>query len=104
RRRGASLMRALQRELPNVLWFTFFQLSVLEDLVRLQPEARLEALTAADYGLLPAFLEGMLSAASGGMRIVDGDEWAYYAESPELFFRRYHMIRARAVDLVTPVL
>ncbi len=100
RARGRALMLTVQQELPNPLWFTFFQLSVLEDVVRLPAGKLATGLADAQYGLLVPFLEGMLSAAEPGARIVDGDEWAYFAESGEEFLRRYHMIRARANALV----
>jgi len=50
--------------------------------------------------LLPAFYNGILEGAAPGTILVDGNESAYYYESPDEFYRAYHLIRQRAQTLV----
>jgi hypothetical protein len=80
RRRGAQFMRTLQAEQPNTQVLTFGLLSWMKDLWA-QPlnAAQLQQrLANHDYGLWPAFINGMLDAAQPGAVIIDGNEWAYY--------------------------
>jgi hypothetical protein len=102
RQRGARFAAAIEREAPSAVFFTLFQLSVLEDLVQLEGAARQVALAKSDFGLMVPFLEGMLQGSR--LRIVDGDEWAYYAENSELFLQRAHTIRSRTINLIAPKL
>ncbi len=105
RERGAQFLRAIESELPEPRILTFFQLSVLTDLcVPLKPEWRAARLSVKHYALLPAFLEGMLDAAHGGVSIIDGNEGAYYYTQKEQHFRAYHTISQRARYLVAPAL
>lgn len=60
------------------------------------------ALTATEYALLPAFLEGMLDGIRPGMTIVDGNEAAYKYRTPIEFFEAYHMISQSTGRLISP--
>ncbi|MCC6730020.1 MAG: hypothetical protein IT208_11845 [Chthonomonadales bacterium] len=103
RKRGAQFMRAVQRELRDPLVLTFFHNSLFGGILDISdPESRLKRLSAEGYALLPAFLDGMLDAASPGARIVDGNEIAYYYTASEPFFRAYHTMRQRSLALVDP--
>ena len=80
RKRGAQFMRTLQAEQPKTQLLTFGLLSWLKDLWA-QPldAAQLQQrLANHDYGLWPAFINGMLDVAQPGAVIIDGNEWAYY--------------------------
>ena len=61
RRRGAQFVGAIQHELPKARILTLFQFSVLGHLlVPMKPADRAAKLSQQHYGLLPAFLNGML--------------------------------------------
>ncbi|MGQ9487311.1 MAG: hypothetical protein ACUVTY_11825 [Armatimonadota bacterium] len=100
---GARFMNAIQREFPNIRILTFFWGSVFGDIVGIpDPKERMERLSKHGYGLLMAFLNGMLDVAKEGVIIVDGNEPAYYYREPEPYFRAYHLMKSRALSLIAP--
>lgn len=103
RKRGAQFTQALEQEIPGVKVLTFFQLSYLSEFLD-EPDSvkRMRQLSRADYGLLPAFLNGMLDVAQPNTAIVDGNENAYYYAAPESFSQGYNLIRQRALALIEP--
>lgn len=105
RRRGAQFMRALESEYPGLTVLTFFQLSLFPQLLRpLNPAERAAKLSQMHYALLPAFLHGMLDAASPRVRIVDGNEGAYYYTDSRAYLEVYHRITQLGRLLVDPAL
>jgi hypothetical protein len=103
RRRGAQFMRALQKELSAPKILTFFHVSLFGSILDdPDPASRMRRLSAENWGLLPAFLDGMLDAANPNARLIDGNELAYYYTAREPFFRAYHTMRQRALSLVAP--
>ena len=56
------------------------------------------------WGLLPAFLDGMLEGADPDSRIIDGQEQAYYYQRPEDFAWGYLDVREEARSYVSPEL
>jgi hypothetical protein len=74
RRRGREVMRGFQEGYPDLTVFLTFGYSV--PWRELQRGAR--RLADAEYGLLAPFLDGMVEAAGGRTRLVDGYEPAYY--------------------------
>jgi len=105
RRRGAQFIRAIESELPDVQMLTLIMLSALRDMTLSMTDQEQKALLADDkYGLLPAFLEGMLDGATPEARIIDGNEGSYYYKEREEYFEAYHYIRERARCLVDPAL
>lgn len=100
---GANFMRVIQDEFPNLRILTFFWGSILGDLVDVEDQKEvMTRLSKHGYGLLPAFLNGMLDAVSGKTIIIDGNEPAYYYRSPEQYFRAYHLMRQRALSIISP--
>ncbi len=100
---GRRFMQALQREFPDLRLLTFFQLSLFPDIVDISDASeRTKRLTTHPYGLLPAFLNGMLDAVSGQAVIIDGNEPSYYYRDAEQYFRAYHLMKQRALTLVAP--
>jgi PHD/YefM family antitoxin component YafN of YafNO toxin-antitoxin module len=100
---GRRFMRALQSEFPNLRLLTFFQLSLFPDIVDIPDAAeRMKRLSQHGYGLLPAFLNGMLDAVNEQVVIVDGNEPAYYYTDAEQYFRAYHLMKQRALTLIAP--
>ena len=105
RQRGAQFIKAIERELPNPKILAFFQLSLFGDLCApMKPEDRAAKLAGRDYGLLPAFLNGMLDGAGPGVVIIDGNENAYYYTDNAAYFNEYHLVAQRALNLVDPAL
>ena len=105
RQRGAQFIRAVEQELPNPHILTFFQLSYFSRLcVPMPPEERAGKLSHLSYGLLPAFLNGMLDGAGPGVRIIDGNESAYYYTEKEQYIEEYHLVRQRARYMIDPAL
>ena len=103
RRRGAQFVGAIQQELPKARILTLFQLSVLGHLlVPMKPADRAAKLSQQHYGLLPAFLNGMLDAAGPAVRIIDGNEPAYYYTDSRQHFEVYHRITQRGRLLIDP--
>ncbi len=100
---GAKFIKAIQSEFPNIRILTFFWCSLFGDIVDItDPNERMERLSKHHYGLLPAFLNGMLDAANEQVIIVDGNEPAYYYRDPEQYFRAYHLMKQRALSLIAP--
>jgi hypothetical protein len=87
RKRGAQFMQTLQATQPQAQVLTFGLLSWLKDLWS-NPVDRAnlqQQLANHDYGLWPAFINGMLDAARSGVTIIDGNEWAYYYYKTDWF-------------------
>lgn len=101
RKRGGQFLAALQSELPEVKVLSFFQLNLFAGLAR-EPEQRDARLAQQGWGLLAPFVEGMLSVANPGTRLIDGNESAYYYPASEPFFRAYHSMRQTCQALVDP--
>ena len=99
--RGAQFMSALQDGFPNVRILTFFTLSKLRQIMDIPDTAgRMDALLRRSYNLVPAFVNGMLDAAAPGVKIIDGNEKAYYYTSPLEYFIAYHMMKQRALSFI----
>lgn len=105
RQRGAQFVRAVESEFPGLTILTFFQLSYFSELlVPMDPAKREQSLSSQYYSLLPAFLNGMLDAASPAVTVVDGNESAYYYTDNRSHLEVYHRVTQRAKLLVDPAL
>lgn len=102
RLRGRQLMRAFERAMPGALILTFFHLSLHGHLADTPEAERPAVLEKAGWGLMPDFFIGMLEGASPQARFIDGNETAYYYTSREQYFRAYHMMKNRVLELVPP--
>ncbi|MCX9078749.1 MAG: hypothetical protein OIN84_12325, partial [Candidatus Methanoperedens sp.] len=92
RRRGRSLVDAIAREQPGAVVLALWLNSV--NLRAGACDDRVAALAASHYGLLPAFIDGMLDALPPTMILVDGCENGYYMDSAEEYLRAAHEIRS----------
>ncbi len=63
---------------------------------------RIKLLSTQKYGLLPAFLNGLLDAAQPDTQIVDGNEGAYYYASSDKFYRSYQQIHQVDQAFIAP--
>jgi hypothetical protein len=84
RRRGVAVMEGFQEGYPDLVLFLTFAYS----LVWRESREGVRPLAACEYGLLAPFLDGMLEAARGGTRLVDGCELAYFHDKEREFFAR----------------
>jgi hypothetical protein len=105
RKRGAQFMQAIQVAQPNPHILTFGLLSWLKDLMATGIDsAELDQkLANHNYGLWPAFINGMLDVARPGTVIIDGHEWAYYFYGAKSFDRTHDFIFKDARKFVEPV-
>ena len=102
RRRGREFMRALQREYPGLDLLTFHGYSFFLP-AGASPDinTRENILTRHSWGLLPAFLDGMLEEGDSSTRITDGHEQSYFFERPEDFARGAAEVRRGAIPYVS---
>lgn len=91
RRRGAEAMRAIAAEYPNQTVLTLFLNSVN---IKAGRSSNPEALLSLEgYGLMPAFVNGMLDAMPPEMTLVDGCENGYYKDGELEYFKAAAEIR-----------
>ncbi|MDE2888502.1 MAG: hypothetical protein OXR72_09805 [Gemmatimonadota bacterium] len=107
RKRGAQYMDRIQVEFPDPVILTLFWTSMprfQEAALETDPSRREAILKSDYYGLLPAFMNGMLEAAGPETIIVDGDEQSYYNNNELHYFRAYHGIHQTGLALIPPEL
>jgi len=97
--RGRQFMEAVQAANPDIVLL----LCLAHSYVNRTPGAS-GKLAEAGYGLLPAFLNGLLEAAGPQVRIIDGHEQGYGYLTSEEFFRGYHATCRQSLALVPPKL
>ena len=103
RKRGAQFVSAIAGEYPDAVLLPLWLNSI--NIQSGRSDSPDELLAAAPYGLLPAFVNGMLDALPPGMIIVDGCENGYYMNSREEYLAAAHEMRSwngAAVNLVAP--
>jgi hypothetical protein len=95
RLRGRQVMQAFQKGYPGLTVFLTGSYSHLWRQVR-----RGRKLPEMVYGLMPPFLDGLLEAAEGKTKIVDGHESGYGYTSPEQFQEAYQIMQKDVLPLV----
>lgn len=105
RKRGAQFMNALQTEQPGTQVLTFGLLSWMKDLWAAPIDSSKLQLKLANhnYGLWPAFVNGMLDAVQPGSVLIDGHEWAYYFSRADAFDGTRNTIFKNARVFVEPI-
>ena len=92
RRRGAQFVQAVAQEYPDAvllaLWLNSIHIKAGHST---QPE---NILVSSGYGLLPAFIDGMLDALPPSMTLVDGCEHGYYMDSAEAYLQAANEMRS----------
>ncbi|MBN2311179.1 MAG: carbohydrate-binding family 9-like protein [Candidatus Hydrogenedentes bacterium] len=105
RKRGAQFIQAIEAELPAPEILTFFLMAYAGPVCKpMDPQTRVEKLSQMHYGLLAAFLEGMLEGSGPDTRFHDGNESAYYYTQEAQYFQMYHHIMQRAQYAIDPAL
>lgn len=96
RRRGREVMEALQEGFPGLTVLLTFGYS----LPWMESEGGRKPLAECRYGLLAPFLDGMVEAARGATRLVDGHELSYGYRDPALFGAAYRTMKEGLLPLV----
>ena len=105
RKRGAQFVNRIEEEFPNPVIHTFFLVSYFnEAALEPDPAKRDEILKGEFYGLVPAFVNGMVEAADPGTIITDGNEHSYYYKEPLDYYEAYHEIQQLSQQLIPPEL
>lgn len=105
RQRGREFMTALQSSFPDVTIFSLFNLSALYPTWGYPDRAEREAaLQKHQYGLLPAFFNGMLEVAGPQVSLVDGNESSYSYQTKSPFLEIPGIVGERVLPLVDPAL
>lgn len=103
RRRGAQFVQAVAQEFPDAVLLALWLNSINFKAGRsTQPES---ILASSGYGLLPAFIDGMLDSLPPGMVLVDGCENGYTMDSAEAYLSAAHEMRSwqgASARLVSP--
>ncbi|MDO4584757.1 MAG: hypothetical protein Q4D62_11715 [Planctomycetia bacterium] len=85
KRRGAEFLQAVASEFPDATLLCLWLNSINTQAASVSNPDNL--LATAGYGLLPAFINGMLSVLPPEMVLVDGCENGYYFNEPESFYQ-----------------
>jgi hypothetical protein len=96
RLRGREVMEAFQEGYPDVTIFLTFGYS----LPRQEAGGDRAKLEKAHYGLLAPFLDGMVDAAKGKTRIVDGYELSYGYKDVSRFAPAYEAMKTGVLPIV----
>lgn len=97
RRRGREVMEAFQAGYPDLTLFLTFGYSVPWR----ETQGGGKALADAEYGLLAPFLDGMVDAARGQTRLVDGYELAYFHDKDtSAFATAYRTVTEELLPIV----
>jgi hypothetical protein len=96
RRRGREVMEAFQQGYPGLTVFLTFGYS----LPWVESSAGRGALAECHYGLLAPFIDGLLAAARGSTKLVDGHELSYGYKDPAQFTRAYQTMQSNLLPIV----
>jgi hypothetical protein len=96
RLRGREAMAAFQDGYPGVTIFLTFGYS----LPYTEAGGDVAKLPTVSYGLLAPFLDGMLDAAAGDTRLVDGHELSYGYKDPARFAKAYTVMKTGVLPFV----
>src|SRR5213078_4722103 len=96
RRRGREVMEAFQKDYPGLPIFLTFGYS----LPWLESGAGKGSLADCHYGLLAPFLVGMVEAAKGRTRLIDGNENSYGYKTPERFTNSWRAMKQELSPIV----
>jgi hypothetical protein len=104
RKRGGQFIQALQGKIPDVKLLMYYQYSeLLHELGPLSNQsARDAALAGNGYGLMPAFIDGMLAASNPEVQFIDGNEPSYYYQDAAAFSNAYNVIHHDSSVFVAP--
>lgn len=99
RRRGREVMEAFQQGFPDVTVFLTFGHSLAWE-QSLSWWGGRKPLSECQYGLLAAFLDGMVESAKGNAQLVDGYEHAYGFRNTSRFAAAYQTMKKGVLPIV----
>ena len=104
RKRGHEIMRAVAAEYADAEFFSYFLMSYLVHDHWHRGPSPIDAngrradfdwcLAGHNYGLLPAFLSGLLAASPQSMKFIDGCEYGYWLTKPNEFAKLSDDVRS----------
>ncbi len=105
RRRGHQFMAAMQQEFPGPQILVPYLLSYSQSTLDIpDPVKRNDALRRHVWALEPAFVAGMLEAATGTTSFTDGNEGSYWYADSTAFRAGARAVKVGALALVPPEL
>ena len=103
RTRGGQFTDKIEEYFDAPVIHTLFQLVYFGSIAAEPDVAKRNAVFAKHhYGLLPAFVNGMLDAADPGTIITDGNEGSYYYTKASQYSDAYETIREKVLPLIAP--
>lgn len=96
RERGREVIQAFQSEYPGIVLFLTFGYS----LPAAESQNGKKPLAECHYGLLAPFLDGLFEAATGKVKIVDGNESAYGYRDTNRFAASYRAMKTELLPVV----
>jgi hypothetical protein len=109
RKRGVQVIKAINEYMPNTNFLTCFWVNTTRDSIREGKKAAKatdasklygEILQKDYYGLLNAFMCGILEGADPGTRVIEGDEKSYYNNTAKAYQDSYKGIKEDAFDII----
>ena len=98
RQRGAEFARALNEACPGIRILSIHAWDTVMRYDNTQPVTR-ELLSEVGYGLLPAFLDGILEGSDDRTVIIDGIETAYWIDALPDFVDKARTLREECIEL-----
>ncbi len=103
RKRGAQFIDKIEEYLDDPVIHTFFLMSYFRGFVdEPDPKVRAKQYEGMHYGLLPAFMDGMLDAIDPGTTMNDGNESSYYYQNAEQYRESANIMRNEGWKLMSP--
>jgi len=101
-RRGAEFMKVLQAGHDDLVVLSYYLYNVAQDNNSADSAARTARYNKYHYNLLTPFIDGMLEAASPGVRFVNINEPAYYYTNAQEYLESYLDMRRMDRWMVPP--
>jgi hypothetical protein len=105
RQRGAAVINTIEEHMPNTAFLSLFWGSMgrFKDASKVHDAKLYREVAKEDYyGLLNAFMCGILEGADAGTRVIDGDEHSYYNRNPEHYRSTYKLVKQDVVRTLIP--
>lgn len=102
RRRGRQFIEFINKRMPDAILLFLFMPSYLDKFGVLDADDPKPILMRLEYGLLPAFTNGMLDGIGPDVTIVDGSEATYKARTPGDFMRLLRAMKEKTLRLIAP--
>lgn len=94
-KRGIQFVKALQKSKTNISFLSIWLTSLVVEDLKLKP------LAETRHALLISFIEGMLIGQTKGLKMIDGNEYAYWYIRPSLFVNSEKRIRQSFENLAS---